>query len=126
MKKILSAVLVCLLLLPCAALSASAADGLPFELVAPGSVTAVWREGGDSPTTTKLTYSLSNDMTTFFKNKENAVSLGRAIFNVLGQKYRLQARCTTSVEETKNLAEQLIQKAVNSNIETAVDNNTNQ
>ncbi|MBO4413293.1 MAG: hypothetical protein J5830_01175, partial [Clostridia bacterium] len=73
MKKILSAVLVCLLLLPCAALSASAADdGLPFELVAPGNVTAVWLEGGDSPTTTKLTYSLSNDMTTFFKNKENA------------------------------------------------------
>ena len=74
MKKILSAVLVCLLLLPCAAISASAAaDGNPpFDLVAPGNVTAVWLEGGDSPTTTKLTYSLSNDMTTFFKNKENA------------------------------------------------------
>ena len=61
-----------------------------------------------------------------FKNKDNAVSLGRAIFNVLGQKYRLTARCTTSVEDTKNLAEQLIQKAVNSNLETAVDNNANQ
>ena len=58
----------------------------------------------------------------FKSNKENAVSLGRAIFNVLGQKYRLTARCTTSVEETKNLAEQLIQKAINSSIETAVDN----
>ena len=58
----------------------------------------------------------------FKSNKENAVSLGRAIYNILGQKYRLTARCTTSVEETKNLAEQLIQKAINSSIETAVDN----
>ena len=59
----------------------------------------------------------------FKSNKENAVSLGRAIFNVLGQKYRLTARCTTSVEETKNLAEQLVQKAISNSIETAVDNN---
>ncbi|MCQ2490169.1 MAG: DNA polymerase III subunit gamma/tau [Ruminococcus sp.] len=57
----------------------------------------------------------------FKSNKENAVSLGRAIFNVLGQKYRLTARCTTSVEETKSLAEQLIQKAIDSNVETAVE-----
>lgn len=61
---------------------------------------------------------------TLFKNsKENAVSLGKAIHNVLGQKYRITARCTTSLEETKNLAEQVIKKAINSNIETAVDNN---
>ena len=59
----------------------------------------------------------------FKSNKENAVSLGRAIFNVLGQKYRLTARCTTSVEETKNLAEQLVQKAISNSIETAGDNN---
>ncbi|MDO4864236.1 MAG: DNA polymerase III subunit gamma/tau [Ruminococcus sp.] len=65
-------------------------------------------------------------ITLFKSNKENAVSLGRAVYNVLGQKYRLQARCTTSVEETRNLAEQLIQKAINSNVETAVDNNVNQ
>ncbi len=46
--------------------------GLPFDLVAPANVNAVWGEGGDSPTTTILTYSLSNDMTAFFKNMENA------------------------------------------------------
>ncbi|MBR4509454.1 MAG: DNA polymerase III subunit gamma/tau, partial [Ruminococcus sp.] len=56
-------------------------------------------------------------------SKENAISLSKAIYNVLGQKYRITARCTTSVEETKNLAEQLVKKAINSNIETAVDNN---
>ena len=72
MKKVLAVILVCLLTLPCLAAFASATDGLPFDLVAPAYVTAVWMEGGDSPTSTKLTYSLSNDMTTFFKNKENA------------------------------------------------------
>ena len=59
----------------------------------------------------------------FKGSKENAVSLSKAIYNVLGQKYRITARCTTSVEETKNLAEQLVKKAIDSNIETAVDNN---
>ena len=74
-KRVLAVIMICLLLfvLPAAALPAQAAgEELPFELVAPGYVTAEWLEGGDSPTTTKLTYSLSNDMTTFFKNMENA------------------------------------------------------
>lgn len=59
----------------------------------------------------------------FKSNKDNAVSLGKAIFNVLGQRYRISARCTATVEETKSMAEQLIKKAINSSIETAVDNN---
>ena len=46
--------------------------GLPFDLVAPAYVTAVLGDGGDSPTTTNVTYSLSNEMTTFFKNLEKA------------------------------------------------------
>lgn len=58
----------------------------------------------------------------FKSSKENAVSLSKAIFNVLGQKYRISARCTATVEETKSMAEQLVKKAINSNIETAVDN----
>lgn len=57
----------------------------------------------------------------FKSNKENAISLSKAIFNVLGQKYRISARCTTTVEETKSKAEQLVKKAINSSIETAVD-----
>jgi hypothetical protein len=73
MKKFLSILLACVLMVSClTALTSFASGSLPFELVAPGNVTAVWLEGGDSPTTTKLTYSLSNDMTTFFKNMENA------------------------------------------------------
>ena len=58
-----------------------------------------------------------------FKVKENALSLGMAISNVLGQRFVIRARCATSVEEQKNMADQLIQKAINSSIETAVDNN---
>lgn len=73
MKKLVSILLIGLLLLPCLTLSASATeDELPFELVAPAYVTAEWMGGNDSPTTTKITYSLSNEMTAFFKEAENA------------------------------------------------------
>ena len=59
-----------------------------------------------------------------FKNfKENAIALSNAINTVLGQRYIIKARCDTSVEEQKSMAEQLIQKAINYSIETAVDNN---
>ena len=75
-KKIISVAVACVLLLSGMTMltvsSAAAGGNLPFDLVAPAYVTAVWLEENDSPTTTKLTYSLSNDMTTFFKNMENA------------------------------------------------------
>ena len=73
-KKIISVAVACVLLLSGMTMLTSAAAGgnLPFDLVAPAYVTAVRLEENDSPTTTKLTYSLSNDMTTFFKNMENA------------------------------------------------------
>lgn len=54
-------------------------------------------------------------------NRDTAISLSRAIFNVMGQKYALRARCTTTVEEQKNLAENLIKKAMENKIETAVE-----
>ena len=54
-------------------------------------------------------------------SKENAISLGRAIYNVLGQKYAIRARCTTTEEEQKNMAEQLIKKAQSSGISTDVE-----
>ena len=73
MKKLLSIFLIGLLLLPCLTLSASATeDDLPFDLVAPAYVTAEWMGGNDSPTTTKITYSLSNEMTAFFKEADEA------------------------------------------------------
>ena len=73
MKKVLSAILVCILLLSCLTVFASAAESdLPFDLVPPAYVSAKWLEGNDSPTTTNLAFCLSNEMTTFFKNKETA------------------------------------------------------
>ena len=71
-KKLISAAVAVLLLLPCMTVFSSAADKLPFDLVPPAYVTAKWMEENDSPTSTKLTFSLSNDMTTFFKNLEEA------------------------------------------------------
>lgn len=62
-------------------------------------------------------------MDLFKSNRENALSLGKAIFNVMGGKYRIIARCTTTEEQQQSMAEKLVQKAINSKIETAVDNN---
>lgn len=72
MKKIFSCALVCVMLLSCLPILVSAEDKLPFELVAPGNVTAVWLEENDSPTTTSIAYSLSNEMTSFFKRMDDA------------------------------------------------------
>lgn len=60
---------------------------------------------------------------TLFKTKENAVSLGETIDRVLGQHFLIRARCATTTDQQKNMAEQLIKKAIDSSIETAVDNN---
>ena len=61
---------------------------------------------------------------TLFKVRENAVSLGSTISHVLGQRYIIKARCTTTVEEQKDLAQSLIKKAIDIKIETAVENST--
>ncbi len=71
MKKILSLAVVFALALSCLTVFASAAQ-LPFEPVAPANVNAEWLEGGDSPTTVSISYSLSNEMTAFFKRLETA------------------------------------------------------
>lgn len=63
---------------------------------------------------------------TLFKVRENAVSLGSTINRVLGQRYIIKARCATTVDQQKSMAEQLVQKAIKSNIEVAVDNSTPQ
>lgn len=62
---------------------------------------------------------------TLFKVRENAVSLGSTISHVLGQRYIIKARCTTTVEEQKDLAQSLIKKAIDNKIETVVENNAN-
>lgn len=78
MKKTISVILACLLLLSLLPVLAAADGGeLPFELVAPGNVTAEYLNGDDSPTTTRIVYSLSNEMTAFFLAKEEAAADGR-------------------------------------------------
>lgn len=77
MKRIISVFLACLLLLSLLPASAAAwENNLPFELVAPANVTAEYLNGGDSPTTTKIVYSLSNEMTSFFMERELALQEG--------------------------------------------------
>ncbi len=55
-----------------------------------------------------------------FKVKENAVQLDRAIQNVMGRAYAIKARCSAEDKEEKK-ADALIEKAINSGIETAVE-----
>lgn len=76
-KKLISVAVLAVLLLSCLpAVASHAAGSLPFDLVPPAYVSAKWAEGNDSPTTTTLSFSLSNEMTTFFKNMETAHSDG--------------------------------------------------
>ena len=56
-----------------------------------------------------------------FKQKANAVSLGETLNNVLGQRFVIKARCATSVEQQANMAEELVRKAMEKHIETAVE-----
>ncbi|SEQ08891.1 hypothetical protein SAMN02910289_01246 [Lachnospiraceae bacterium RM5] len=83
MRKFLAFFLIFILMISCIpeiafADEADKADEseLPFELVAPGNVTAQWLgetgEITDSPTTTSISYSLSNEMTEFFKKYDDA------------------------------------------------------
>lgn len=60
---------------------------------------------------------------TLFKNRDNALALGETISRVLGQKFVIRARCAVSKEEQQSLAEKLVKKAIDSSIETAVENN---
>ena len=56
-----------------------------------------------------------------FKVKENANSLETAIRSILGQRFIIKAKCATTVNEQKNLAEQLVKKAIENKIETSVE-----
>ena len=60
---------------------------------------------------------------TLFKNKENALSLGEALNKVLGQRFVIRARCAVSAAQQQSMAEKLVKKAIDSSIETAVENN---
>lgn len=72
MKRYFSFIIILMMLFAFVPRTVSAQSELPFDLVPPAYVSAKWAEGNDSPTTTTLSLSLSNEMTTFFKNMENA------------------------------------------------------
>jgi len=58
---------------------------------------------------------------TLFKVKENAASLREAIYRVSGTQFIIKAKCSVSKEEQQSMAENLIKKAQNNSIETAVE-----
>ncbi|MCI7805098.1 MAG: DNA polymerase III subunit gamma/tau [Oscillospiraceae bacterium] len=55
-----------------------------------------------------------------FKVKENVQQLDKAIQTVMGKQYVIKARCSSADKEDKK-ADMLIEKAINSGIETAVE-----
>jgi DNA polymerase-3 subunit gamma/tau len=57
---------------------------------------------------------------TLLKNRENARSLGDTVKRILGKEYKILGKCSES-EQTAHPAQDLIQKAINSSIETAVE-----
>ena len=57
---------------------------------------------------------------TLLKNRENAVSLRETVKRILGKEYKILGKCRDDGQK-ENPAQNLIQKAINSNIETAVE-----
>ncbi len=57
---------------------------------------------------------------TLLKNRDNARSLGDTVKRILGREYKILGKCSEE-EHAENPAYSLIQKAINSNIETAVE-----
>ena len=76
MKRMLGLVLAAALLLAAAPMALAGESPLPFALTAPQNVSAAWLEGADSPTSVNLSYSLSNEITAFFKAKQQADESG--------------------------------------------------
>lgn len=57
---------------------------------------------------------------TLLKNRENAQSLGETVKRIMGREYKILGKCNEEGQQ-ESMAQNLIQKAINSNIETAVE-----
>lgn len=57
---------------------------------------------------------------TLLKNKENAVSLRETVRQFLGVEYNIRAKCSEP-EQKASKAQTLIQKAIDSKLDTAVE-----
>lgn len=58
---------------------------------------------------------------TLLKNRDNAQSLGETIKRILGQEYKILAKCSAAEQQDTSPVQALIQKAIDSNLETAVE-----
>lgn len=58
---------------------------------------------------------------TLLKNRENAQSLGETVKRILGREYKILGKCKEDESQKGNLAQSVIQKAIDSKIETAVE-----
>ena len=56
-----------------------------------------------------------------FKEKNNAEALNRAVVSVMGKAYVIRAKCSAAAAVEEKKADNLIEKALNSGIETAVE-----
>ena len=57
---------------------------------------------------------------TLLKHRENAQSLGETVKRIMGREYKILGKCNEEGQQ-ESMAQNLIQKAINSNIETAVE-----
>lgn len=58
---------------------------------------------------------------TLLKNRDNARSLGDTVKQILGQEYKILAKCKTTEQKEQPPVQALLQKAKDSNLETAVE-----
>ncbi len=58
---------------------------------------------------------------TLLKNHDNARSLGETVKQILGQEYKILAKCSTPAQTEQSPVQALLQKAKDSNLETAVE-----
>ena len=58
---------------------------------------------------------------TLLKNHDNARSLGETVKQVLGQEYKILAKCSAPAQTEQPPVQALLQRAKDSNLETAVE-----
>ncbi|MCI5844169.1 MAG: DNA polymerase III subunit gamma/tau, partial [Oscillospiraceae bacterium] len=58
---------------------------------------------------------------TLLKNHDNARSLGETVKQILGQEYKILAKCSASAQTEQPPVQALLQRAKDSNLETAVE-----
>jgi hypothetical protein len=76
MKRWFALCLAALLLAAAVPVCFAASGDLPFEVTVPTNTAVMWLEEGDSPTTMRFSYTISNDMAKFYRELEEAAYNG--------------------------------------------------